>query len=342
MRHRILITGGAGFIGYNSAVYFKKKKHQVYVIDNLSRKGVERNFKDLKSKKIYTFKCNILNFTKLFKLIKEIKPTVILHQAGQVTVTKSIKNPRFDLDTNIVGTFNMLETVKLLKLKCIFIYPSTNKVYGDLKKLKIKEKKNKYSFLYSKSVDEKQPIDFHSPYGCSKGSAEQYVLDYSRNSNLKSFSVRQSCIYGPNQYGHEDQGWISWILMCSIFKKKINIFGNGKQVRDILYIDDLVSLYDLIIKHSKSLNSSVINCGGGINNSLSIIELINHIHKEFGIKSNYVKKKERLGDQKVYISNIKLAKNKLNWSPKINVKKGIRFLFNWILSEKKYLKKIIK
>ncbi len=342
MRHKILITGGAGFIGYNSAIYFKKKNHKVYVLDNLSRKGVEENKKRLKKKNIFFFKSDILKFKQLLKLIKKIKPTIIIHQAGQVTVTKSVLNPRHDLENNLIGTFNLLESIRILKLKCCFIYPSTNKVYGDLNKIEIRKGKTRYDFKNKKGINEQQPIDFHSPYGCSKGSADQYVMDYSKTFNIKSFVVRQSCIYGPNQYGHEDQGWISWILMCSIFKKKINIFGDGLQVRDILYIDDLIRLYELIILNLKNVQSCVINCGGGINNSLSIIELINFIKKNFSINVKISKKNPRVGDQKVYISNTSFAKKKFGWSPKVHYKKGLKNLFAWILSEGKYIKKIIK
>ena len=342
MKKKILITGGAGFIGFNSAMYFNTKNYEVHVIDDLSRTGVRQNLIKFKKNKINFYKIDIKNFDNLLKVFKKIKPSIILHQAGQVTVTKSFENPRFDMRSNIEGTVNILECIRTLNIKPIFIYPSTNKVYGNLESIKILKSNKKYQYKSIKGINEKMPIFFESPYGCSKGAAEQYVIDYSKTYNFKSFIVRQSCIYGPNQYGQEGQGWISWILMCAIFKKKINVFGNGLQVRDLLFIDDLLEMYELIITKAKYLKSTIFNAGGGIKNSMSILELLDFIKKEFKIKNKHEKKKGRGGDQKIYISDCSKAKKKLGWEVRTNIMQGMYKLKEWILTEKKYLQRVIK
>ena len=342
MKKKILITGGAGFIGFNSAMYFNTKNYEVHVIDDLSRTGVRQNLIKFKKNKINFYKIDIKNFDNLLKVFKKIKPSIILHQAGQVTVTKSFENPRFDMRSNIEGTVNILECIRTLNIKPIFIYPSTNKVYGNLESIKILKSNKKYQYKSIKGINEKMPIFFESPYGCSKGAAEQYVIDYSKTYNFKSFIVRQSCIYGPNQYGQEGQGWISWILMCAIFKKKINVFGNGLQVRDLLFIDDLLEMYELIITKAKYLKSTIFNAGGGIKNSMSILELLDFIKKEFKIKTKHEKKKGRGGDQKIYISDCSKAKKKLGWEVRTNIMQGMYKLKEWILTEKKYLQRVIK
>ena len=342
MKKKILITGGAGFIGFNSAIYFSNKNYEVHVIDDLSRKGVEQNLVKFKNNRITFYKVDIKKFDTVFKVFKKIRPSIILHQAGQVTVTKSFENPRFDMKSNIEGTVNILECIRILKIKPIFIYPSTNKVYGNLESIKILKRKRKYQYKSIKGINEKMPIYFESPYGCSKGAAEQYIKDYSKYYNFKSFIIRQSCIYGPNQYGQEGQGWVSWILMCAIFKKKFNIFGNGLQVRDLLFIDDLLKMYELIILKAKFLKSTTFNAGGEIKNSLSILELLDFIKKEFKIKIKYTIKKIRTGDQKIYISDCSKAKKELGWEVSTNIIHGMNELKKWILIEKEYLTKIIK
>jgi CDP-paratose 2-epimerase len=337
---KIFITGGSGFIGINTALFFIKKKYKVKIFDNLSRKGSRANLKYLDNKIIFE-RGNIENFEKLKKSIKKFKPSLIINCAGQVAVTTSIVNPRLDFNSNALGTFNILEVVRNLNYKCRIIHLSTNKVYGDLSENKIIEKKLNYSFIRSKKgIDEKQNLDFKSPYGCSKGASDQYVLDYHKSFNVDGIVLRQSCIYGNNQFGIEDQGWIAWMTLCVIFEKRINIFGNGKQVRDILHVKDLVNLFYLISK-KKTLKSRVYNVGGGINNSLSILELINYL-KKFHKKNISVKYfKERIGDQKIYISNINKAKKELNWKPHISKIQGIKLIYDWIKKNKKEFSKAL-
>lgn len=339
---KVYITGGAGFIGYNCAIFFLSKGFLVKIYDNLSRKTSLINFKDLKKrKKINCEKGDLTDYKKLKKSILTFNPDLIINCAGQVAVTTSIKNPKLDFESNVLGTFNILEIIRKNKLGLKFIHLSTNKVYGDLKKLKIKSSKNRYELLSDKSgIKENHNLDFHSPYGCSKGASDQYVIDYKRIYNLDTYVVRQSCIYGPNQYGMEDQGWISWITMCSILNKKIKIFGNGKQVRDILYVDDLVKLFYKIGKNKKKLKYNYFNCGGGTKNTLSIIELCKILENMNNRKLNIRHEKERKSDQKIFVSNNELLKKTFSWEPTTNKFKGISLLYNWMVSNIEDLKKI--
>ena len=340
----IFITGGAGFIGSNAANYFYKKKWKVYVFDNLSRNGSSLNIKFLlKGKNIKFIKGDIKNFKKLSKTISKIKPNVILHCAGQVAVTTSITNPRDDFENNALGTFNVLESIRLNKLKSTLIYTSTNKVYGNLKFDKVKIVKKRYVFSNRKiGVNEDNQIDFHSPYGCSKGTADQYVRDYSRIYGINSYVLRQSCIYGTNQFGIEDQGWLAWFVIASILGKKITIFGDGRQVRDLLYIDDLNRLFEIIANNKKHKRENVYNVGGGNNFSLSILELIDYLKKTKNPKIKLGYKKWRLGDQKIYISdNSKLNKN-FGWKPKISPNVGIKKLISWVNKNKNIIQKVLK
>ena len=341
---RILITGGAGFIGFNAANYFKNKGLDVFVIDNLSRKGVEKNLSFFKKKKITFFKVFCKDTNKVTQIIYKIKPNFIFHLAGQVAVTKSFDDPINDLKENVMTTVNILESIRNLKKKPVLIFSSTNKVYGDVNDVKTKNETYRYNFKSKKflGINEKQKINLISPYGCSKGSAEYYIIDYAKNFDFKYFILRQSCIYGQNQYGHEDQGWISWIMTCSLLGKKINIFGDGKQVRDALHIDDLVSLYEILIKKSNRLNSNIFNVGGGINNTLSILELIDFLRLKTKIKINLYFKKKRAGDQLIYVSDNSKIKKYTGWSPKLSVNLGLNLFLNWLIKEKKFFLKNVK
>ena len=338
--NKIFITGGAGFIGSNAAEYFVKKKWRVYVFDNLSRKGTRVNLKRIQSKITKFYYGDIKNFKKLDLILKNLKPDVILHAAGQVAVTTSIENPKKDLQDNLIGTFNLLECLRINKLKTKFIYTSTNKVYGNLKDFKLKKKKLRYQFKFMKNgINEKNNLDLHSPYGCSKGAADQYVNDYSRIYNINSFVLRQSCIYGKSQFGIEDQGWVAWFIIASMMKKKFKIYGDGKQVRDILYIDDLCDLFYKISLTRKNIKDSIFNVGGGHKFSLSLLELIDMLKKR-NLSPRFEFSKWRKGDQKIYISNNLKITRKLNWKPKINPKKGIDILIKWVEENKKVISKI--
>lgn len=341
---KIFITGGAGFIGANASDYFYKKKWKVYVFDNLSRKGTIYNIKWLnKNSNIKFIKGDIRNFSYLSKTLAAINPDVILHCAGQVAVTTSFLYPREDFEINALGTFNVLESIRTNKLKASLIYTSTNKVYGNLDSAKVKLNKKRYIYKNNiKGIDENHKTDFHSPYGCSKGAADQYVRDYSRMYGLNTYVLRQSCIYGINQYGIEDQGWLAWFVIASLINKKITIFGDGKQVRDLLYIDDLNRLFEILANNKRKNIDRVYNVGGGYKFSLSILELLEILENKLGkkIKVNFSNWRE--GDQKLYISNNNKLKKNFGWEPKINPKIGINQLMTWVDDNKKLIIKALR
>ena len=346
-KRSILITGGAGFIGINSARFFLKKNFKVFIVDNFSRKGNYQNIKFIKKEKIKkknlkVIKIDIKNKKKIFFHIKKINPDIILHLAGQVAVTTSVINPELDFNSNILGTFNVLEACRNYSKNTIFIYSSTNKVYG---KVKLQILENKYRYYVKgnfRGISEKTQLDFYSPYGCSKGAADQYVIDYSRIYNLKTVVLRQSCIYGTHQYGIEDQGWVSWFMIAYILKKKITIFGSGKQVRDLLFVDDLVELYYKLFKNIKKVSGKVFNVGGGVFNSLSLLELDRLLKDKFNQKNNVKFEKTRPGDQKIFISDNTKLKKTINWKPKTKLKEGLVLLYNWLLYNKTVVKNTLE
>jgi CDP-paratose 2-epimerase len=246
----ILITGGAGFTGCNCAAHFAEKGHQIVVFDDLSRLGSEINLKWLDRKFGVDFiKGDIRNHQKVNELIFQKGPfDLIIHLAAQVAVTTSVQDPCLDFNTNAVGTFNLLEAMRKHDPEAALIYSSTNKVYGNMEDLTIVEKDDRYSYRDLPSgIQEDRNLDFHSPYGCSKGTADQYCRDYARIYGLKTVVLRQSCIYGYRQFGIEDQGWVAWFCIANALNKPITIYGDGKQVRDILFIDDLIHKYPVFV-----------------------------------------------------------------------------------------------
>ncbi len=336
MNKSLLITGGAGFIGSNIADRFLKKGVSVTIFDNLVRYGTKENISWLKKRysRLKVIVGDIRNYQQVKKAVKG--KSVVIHLAAQVAVTTSVSDPRTDFEINALGTFNLLESIRNSKQKSILIFSSTNKVYGGMENIKIIKKKTRYAYSdLHFGISEDQPLDFHSPYGCSKGSADQYVRDYSRIYGIPTVVFRQSCIYGPRQFGIEDQGWIAWFIIAASFGKTINVYGDGRQVRDVLYVDDLVDLFDTAINKINIAKGKIYNVGGGINNTLSIWHefkplLENLFQKK--IKVSYLD--WRPGDQKVYISDIRLVERELGWKPKINVESGINKLFHWIQENK--------
>jgi len=329
----ILITGGAGFIGCNSAAYFLEQGKYVTIIDNFSRDGSKKNLAWLQSvykKKLTVIESDVRHLSA--QAVQAIQTAdLILHLAGQVAVTTSVQNPQEDFAINTQGTLNVLEIARQNTKNPIFIYASTNKVYGELEKESVREEKTRYIFTKIQGIAEKQQIDFHSPYGCSKGSADQYVRDYARIYNMNTIVFRQSCIYGPHQYGMEDQGWIAWFLIAILQKKPITIYGNGKQVRDVLYIDDLVRAYDLAAQHIQKTRGKIYNIGGGLRNSLSIWKECQPIFEKLvGHNIDVQYASARPGDQRMFISDIRKAYKDFGWKPQVKVKAGIRMLYDWI------------
>jgi CDP-paratose 2-epimerase len=339
---KILITGGAGFIGINSAKYFLDKDWKVFIFDNFSRIGAKENIKWLKNNtsqknSLEVIKADIRHDSDLLKRSIS-RSDVVLHLAAQVAVTTSVKKPREDFEINALGAFNVLEEVRQSKNRPIVIYSSTNKVYGAMEDVRVKEIKGKYQYQdLAWGIDEKRILDFYSPYGCSKGSADQYVRDYARIYGLKTVIFRQSCIYGPHQFGIEDQGWVAWFTIASLLGKPLTIYGDGKQVRDVLFIDDLNEAYWLAIKNVKKITGQVYNIGGGPKNQLSLLELINFLEKFFNRKIEYKFDKWRLGDQPIFVCDIRKARKDFDWQPKTSVSRGLKMLMEWVKENKNLL-----
>ena len=341
---KYFITGGCGFIGTNLALSLGKKNFKkILILDNLSKITANKNLSILKKEKISFIKIDIgKSKQKIEKLIKQHKPRVIFHLAGQVAMSTSLKKPDFDFQGNVLSTINLLESIRKFSKKTILIFSSTNKVYGDLKNFNYIEKKTRFTIKNNfKGFSENNYLDFKSPYACSKGSADQYVLDYARVFNLNTIVFRHSSVYGGRQFFTYDQGWVGWFCAQAIKHKLIkktrfSISGNGKQVRDLVHIEDITRLYRLSFKNFKKLKGKAYNIGGGVKNSLSIIELLNFLEKKLKIKLNYHKINNRLYDQKIFISDNKKIYKDLKWKPNIDYKKGLDQMLKWIKISKIY------
>lgn len=334
---RVLITGGAGFIGINCAAYFAHKGHEVIIFDNLLRMGSEKNLEWIRGECSFKFvKGDVRKYETLVDVITKRGPfDLILHLAAQVAVTTSVVNPREDFEINALGTFNLLEAVRQHNSEATLIYASTNKVYGEMKDLRIIEQEGRYMYQdLPGGVDEKRNLDFHSPYGCSKGSADQYCRDYFRIYGLKTIVLRQSCIYGYHQFGIEDQGWVAWFCIAAVLEKQIAIYGDGKQVRDVLFVDDLVRAFELSYENKDQIAGKAFNIGGGPQNTLSLHELIHFLEK---LKSRKIPLKYddwRPGDQKVFTGNISLAENDFGWKPVVRPNEGVEKLYKWVIQNR--------
>jgi CDP-paratose 2-epimerase len=329
-----LITGGAGFIGSNYVNRLLTRGDRVTIFDNLSRKGALHNLKwlsDEHGEKSFSLVKGDVTDAELLVASMGIVD-VIVHLAGQVAVTTSVNHPRLDFESNALGTFNLLEAARLSDRNPIVLYSSTNKVYGGMEEVRVQEKQTRYDYVdYPMGVPETYPLDFHSPYGCSKGAGDQYVRDYHRIYDLQTVVLRQSCIYGPRQFGIEDQGWLAWFVIAAITDKPITIFGNGKQVRDILYVEDLMNAFDVAVESIDNVSGEIFNIGGGPENTLSVWQ-------EFGSKLEGMLGKKipikwgewRPGDQSIYVSDIRKAESELGWRPRVNVEDGLARLIKWV------------
>ncbi|MBK8049509.1 MAG: GDP-mannose 4,6-dehydratase [Anaerolineales bacterium] len=332
-KQQITITGGAGFIGSNLAHRLLAEGHAVTVFDNLSRSG-EQNLAWLRTQH---------GEAALKVVCGELKDEVavanacegadrIYHLAGQVAVTTSVTNPRQDFESNALGTFNVLEAARTVANNPIVLYASTNKVYGGMEDVRIEESDTRYSYAdFPYGIPETQLLDFHSPYGCSKGAGDQYVRDYHRIYGLRTVVARQSCIYGYRQFGVEDQGWVAWFMIAALKQRTIKIYGNGKQVRDALFIEDLIDAYAALVNHIDTAAGQIYNVGGGPENTMSIwAEFGPRLEQLLGRPIPIEHHAWRPGDQPVYISDIRKAERDLGWRPRISVEEGIRRLFEWI------------
>ena len=331
---KILVTGGAGFIGTNVVKHFAPKCEKIIIFDNLSRKNTEKNLEFLQNNynNLEFIRGDVANWNDVKEVFENNKFDVVFHLAAQVAVTTSVVDPRTDFEVNALGAFNVLEGARITNQKPVMIYSSTNKVYGGMEQVKIIKKDEKhYGYRdYAEGITEDFPLDFHSPYGCSKGTGDQYFIDYSRIYGFNTVVFRQSCIYGDHQFGNEDQGWVAHFLISAHNNKPLTIYGDGLQVRDVLYVKDLVRLYELAIDNIEKVKGQAFNVGGGKDNTLSLLEFIEIIEEKMNKNLKYSFDEWRPGDQKVYISNIKKAKEILGWEPEYNVNKGIDALYNWI------------
>jgi CDP-paratose 2-epimerase len=314
---RVLITGGAGFLGVNAAQHLIKDGWHVTLLDNLSRPGTERNLKWLITRypdRTTFIKEDVRNGAALPEHVRN--QDAIIHLAGQVAVTTSLVDPNTDFDVNARGTLNVLEAVRLHNHDAPLVFASTNKVYGQLDENNV-------------ACKETQPLDFHSPYGCSKGSADQYVRDYSRVFGMNTVVLRQSCIYGAHQYGTEDQGWVAHFVHSILRERPMTIYGDGTQVRDLLDARDLSELYALAIDKIAITRGEVYNVGGGPPNQRNLLEVIDQIGEIARRKPQFSFAAWREGDQKFYVSDISKAKRDLGWEPKVDFDRGLRELIAW-------------
>ncbi|RKY33888.1 MAG: nucleoside-diphosphate sugar epimerase [Candidatus Omnitrophota bacterium] len=340
---RILITGGAGLIGSSCAQYYAKKRVKVVVLDNLMRsklfsynkKSVEYNWQYLeKFKNITLIKGDVRKEKDVLKALGKGVDAVI-HTAGQPGVPSSVRMPLEDFSINAFGTLNVLECVRKRCKKAVFVYCSTNKVYGEnVDNIPLRKLKTRYMFKNLPGITENMPTDLtgHTPYGVSKLAGDLYTQEYARIYGLRSAVFRMSCIYGQRQFGFEDQGWVAWFAIACLTNKKITIYGNGAQVRDLLYTHDLVRAYDQFIQGNH--NSDVFNIGGGKQNTISLIEFIAYLEQITGKKIKCKFRDWRPSDQKVYISDISKAEEKLHWKPLITIEDGLNRLIKWVQENK--------
>lgn len=336
----VLILGGAGFVGCNLASYHLAKGRTVTIFDNFSRKGANLNLEWLKALNNPGLKVVEGDIrTDLDALGTEAEGVdAVFHLTAQVAVTTSVENPREDFEINTLGTLNVLEAIRLSRRRPLLIFASTNKVYGNLEGADIVENNGQYQFKdYRYGIPETMPLDFHSPYGCSKGAADQYVRDYSRIYGLRTVVFRQSCIYGPHQFGVEDQGWLAHFTISAVLGRPINIYGDGKQVRDILYVDDLCNAFELAASNIDRASGRIYNIGGGSGNQVSLLEVIAFLEELTGDKIEYSFDSWRPGDQKVFVCDITRAKEEFGWNPRVNKKTGIKKLYDWVSDNKRLL-----
>jgi CDP-paratose 2-epimerase len=338
MSGNYFITGGAGFIGSNYVSRLLERGEKVTLFDNLSRAGAPRNLKWLQDQfGANSFQLVIGDVRDSAQLaVSASTADVIVHLAGQVAVTTSVVKPREDFEINALGTFNMLEAARLNERNPVFLYSSTNKVYGGMDDVRVVERGIRWEYENLPfGAPETQPLDFHSPYGCSKGTGDQYVRDYHRIYGLRSVVLRQSCIYGPRQFGVEDQGWVAWMIIAAQTGKPISIYGDGKQIRDLLFVEDLLDAYDSAVQNIEQVKGEVFNLGGGSENTMSIwTEFGPRLERLLGRPIPVTYGDWRPGDQKVFVADIRKAQQMLDWRPMYSVEKGVTRLFEWVSKNK--------
>lgn len=331
---RILVTGGCGFIGSNWVDRLLARGERVLALDNLSRRGSEKNAEWLRGKygaRFELIRADIRDAQAMVEAARDVD--AIYHFAAQVAVTTSVTNPREDFEINALGTFNVLEAARASGRQPLVLFASTNKVYGGMEDVAIVEHATRYAYRdLPNGFSEERLLDFHSPYGCSKGAADQYVRDYFRIYDLPTVVFRQSAMYGYRQFGVEDQGWLAWFIIAAVLSKPITIYGDGKQVRDMLFIDDLLDAYDAATARIDRVAGQVYNIGGGARNTISVwAEFGPMLEKLLGKKIPVRYDAWRPGDQRVCVYDISKAKRELDWEPKIGVPEGVEKLFRWVV-----------
>ncbi len=341
MSRKYLVTGGAGFIGSNYVSRLIQRGETVTIFDNLSRAGAKLNLEWLRQQYGDAFQLTEGDVRDADAIKQAAQDAdMIVHLAAQVAVTTSVVDPREDFEINANGTFNVLEAARASGRDPAMLYASTNKVYGGMEDVGVVEEESCYRYLdLPNGVSEQQPLDFHSPYGCSKGSGDQYVRDYQRIYGLPTVVLRQSCIYGPRQFGIEDQGWLAWFVIAAVTGKSISIYGDGKQVRDVLYVEDLLNAYDAALGQIDHSAGQIYNVGGGPANVISV-------WKDFGPMLEEAVGHEvpvrwddwRPGDQRIYVSDIRKAGEELGWTPQVSVKEGLNRLFDWVKANRELFK----
>ncbi|MFO7305879.1 MAG: NAD-dependent epimerase/dehydratase family protein [Gammaproteobacteria bacterium] len=330
----ILITGGAGFIGTNLARRLAGAGRTVRILDALVRQGAQQNVIDA---------CN--SFPGCIQLIKgDVRDIALVraaidgvehvyHLAAQVAVTKSLEDPGTDFEINVGGTMNVLEAIRSSSQRPSLLYSSTNKVYGALRDVDVEPVASRYvprdARIRANGIAEQRVLDFHSPYGCSKGAADQYVLDYARSYGLTAAVMRMSCIYGPYQHGNEDQGWVAHFMRSAIADDPVTIYGDGRQVRDVLFVDDLVNAFELARTNIHALSGRAFNVGGGPANTLSVLELIDRIEAISGQSLDVAIEAWRVGDQRYYVSDTRRFETASGWRPQVDTTKGLDALWRW-------------
>jgi CDP-paratose 2-epimerase len=331
----VLITGGAGFIGTNLAHRLLSDGRPVIIFDNLSRSGVERNLRwlcDQHGRRVRVEVGDIRDARAVKRVVKHV--TQVFHFAAQVAVTTSLVDPVDDFEVNARGTLNLLEAMRNRLDPPSIVFTSTNKVYGDLEDLVLDVESTRYApsdaVVRRYGVSEVRPISFHSPYGCSKGTADQYVLDYARTFKVPGAVFRMSCIYGPHQCGTEDQGWVAHFLINAIDGKTITVYGDGMQVRDVLFVEDLVDAFLRAQAHMAAISGQAFNIGGGPSNTTSLVELLDHIETLNGERPEVEFDAWRAADQRYYVSDTRRFRNATGWQARTSVPAGLDALYRWL------------
>lgn len=337
MPSKYLITGGCGFLGSNIAAELVRRGEGVVVFDNLSRVGSSENLEWLRGLGLKEHVAgDVRHSDDVAEVVKAHRPDVIFHLAGQVAMTTSLRRPRLDFETNALGTLNVLEAVREVVPRAAFLFSSTNKVYGDLTEHEYHEGETRHTMPgYPTGLPETLPLEFHSPYGCSKGAADQYVLDYARMFGLNTVVFRHSSMYGGRQFATYDQGWIGWFCGQAVLQsmgrgEAFTVSGDGKQVRDVLHAEDMVALYLGAAARIGDCRGQAFNIGGGAENSLSILELLHFLGEELATRLRWTHIAARESDQKYFVADIRKAGAVLGWAPKVDWRSGVRGMLKWV------------